>query len=359
MPKIATIFLLLLAINAQASPAEAERIRRGFELASETWELKVKIAANPEERRGLLAKRPDPAAAATELWAEISPDLKEDWTIPYAAFFLDLTRKLTTTDAEGNTAAAFSAERTRILAAFTESHLGKPGIAPFCIALADSGDPQSLQVLEKIIETNPDEPTQGIAALGAAMLLKNLGDAPEVMQKRLTYLRKAIITASDQTVGGTSVADIVGDELYIIRFLAKGRIAPDFNGIDVSGKAVRLSGLRGKVAVVLFWDAKSPETDKVIDLTNQLVGKYAGKPVAILGITPEAGERIRELQGDGSIRWNNIIDPTDKLAKEYRIATRPAVLVLDPQGKIEYTGLPGSFAELTVDALLAGDGPEK
>jgi hypothetical protein len=31
------------------------------------------------------------------------------------------------------------------------------------------------------------------------------------------------------------------------------------------------------------------------------------------------------------------------------------VLVIGPDGKIEYTGLPGSFAELTVDALLAGD----
>jgi hypothetical protein len=29
--------------------------------------------------------------------------------------------------------------------------------------------------------------------------------------------------------------------------------------------------------------------------------------------------------------------------------------IIGPDGKIEYAGLPGSFAELTVDALLAGD----
>jgi hypothetical protein len=35
------------------------------------------------------------------------------------------------------------------------------------------------------------------------------------------------------------------------------------------------------------------------------------------------------------------------------------MLIISPAGKIEYTGLPGSFAELTVDALLAGDAPQR
>jgi peroxiredoxin len=359
MPKTALLFLLLSALHAEASPAEAERIKRGFELTAETWGLKMKIAATPGERQKLLESQPDPAAAADELWRQIAPSLKEDWTIPYAAFFLDLTRNLTAADAQGNTAPAFTEERKRVLETFSENHTAKPGITPFSIALAESGDPRSLPLLEKIHAENPDEPTKGIAALGAAMLLKNLGDAPEVMQKRLTYLRQAIILASEQTVGGRSVADIVGEDLYVIRFLAKGRTAPDLSGADVSGRMIRLSELRGKTVVLLFWDAKSPETDKFIGLTNQLAVKYEGKPVAVLGITPEAHDRIRQLQAEGAIRWNNIIDPTDKLAKEYRIAARPAAFVIGPDGKIEYTGLPGSFAELTVDALLAGDVPKQ
>lgn len=359
MPQTVILFLLLFALHAKASPTEAERIKRGFELAAETWGLKMKIATDPEEKQKLMEKRPDPAASANELWRQIAPSLKEDWTIPYAAFFLDLTRNLTTVGADGNIGAAFAEERKRILEAFAANHTAKPGIAPFSIALAESGDPKSLPLLEKIFAENPDEPTKGIAALGAAMLLKNLGDAPEVMQKRLTYLRQAIIMASDQTIGGMKVADIVSDDLYVIRYLAKGRIAPDLGGADVAGRMIRLSELRGKTVVLLFWDAKSPETDKFIGFTNQMSVKYANKRVAILGITPEAHVRIRELQADGSIKWNNIIDPTDKLAKEYRIAARPAVFVIGPDGKIEFTGLPGSFAELTVDALLAGDGPKE
>jgi peroxiredoxin len=355
MPKIALLLLLVFTIRAQASPADAERVKRSFELAVDTWALKLKIAESPEERQELLAKRPDPATAANDIWSQIAPSLKEDWSIPYASFFLDLTRNLTVTGEEGITKAAFTEERNRILASFTANHLEKPGIAPFSIALTESGDPKSLPLLEKIIESNPDETTQGIAALGAAMLLRELGDAPEVMKKRLTYLRKAIILASDETVGEKKVSEIAADELYVIRFLAKGRIAPDLSGTDVSGRVIRLSDLKGKIVVLLFWDAKSPDTDRIIGLTNQMVEKHQGKPVTVIGITPESHDRIRALQADGSIKWNNIIDPTEKLSKEYRITSRPAVLVLGTDGKIEYTGLPGSFAELTVDALLAGD----
>lgn len=355
MLKPLLIAALFLAPIAHATPEQAERIQRGYELSAETWALKYQLAASPAEKQALLASRPDPEAAAKELWAEIAPSLKESWVIPHAAFFLDLTRNLTTTGPEGNTQPAFSAERQQIIAAFTENHLKKPGIATFCIALAESGGPKALSVLEKVIEENPDETTQGMAALAASMLLKDLGEAPEVMKKRLTYLRKAIIQASDQKIGDTSVADIVTDELYVIRFLAKGRIAPELSGTDVGGRVVRLSDLKGKIVILLFWDAKSAETDKIIALTNQLAEKYEGKPVAILGVTPESLDRIRALQADRSIKWNNIIDPADKLAAEYRIAARPAVLVLDEKGTIEYTGLPGSFVELTVDALLSGE----
>jgi len=144
MPKIASLFLLLFTIHAQAAPADAERAKRSFELAVDTWTLKLKIASSPEERRELLAKRPDPAAAADAIWREIAPSLKEDWSIPYASFFLDLTRNLTVTSEEGITKAAFTEERNRILASFTANHLEKPGIAPFSIALAESGDPKSL-----------------------------------------------------------------------------------------------------------------------------------------------------------------------------------------------------------------------
>lgn len=356
MFKYLTITCLLFSTGIHASPIEAERIKRGFELSSEKWMLEMKLSTTPEARQEVIANRPDPNAAAADIWRIIAPDLKADWTIPYSAFFLGISSNLSTTDENGNTKPAFVRERQRVIEAFSQNHLKKPDITPFLIALIDSGEARSLSLLEKIADEHPDEATQGIAALGAALLLKNLGDEPELMAKRLNFLRDAIIKSADQIIAGTSIADIASEELYIIRFLTKGREAPPLSGIDVGARQVRLSDLKGRIVVLLFWDAKTEETDRIIQLTNQITEKYRDKPVTVLGVTPESAERIRTLQGDGSILWNNISDPLEKLSKEYRISNRPAVFVIDEEGKIQYTGIPGSFAELTVDALL---NPEK
>ncbi|MEP2776632.1 MAG: redoxin domain-containing protein [Luteolibacter sp.] len=354
MHRLIPALLLCLAPLANANPAEAQRIQRGYELRSETWALKYKLATTPEEQNALLAARPDPSNAAAELFRTIAPSLQEDWSIPYAAFFLELTRNLNAPDADGNMTPAFMAERKRIVDVFIASHLGKPGIDPFVIALSDIGDPQALSILEKIATDHPDEGIQGIAALGAALSLSRLGDEPELMKKRLTYLRKAIIQASDRKVGETTVADVASDQLYIIQHLTKGRTAPEFIGTDVAGRIVKLSDYQGKITVLLFWDAQSPETDKIIELTNRLTSKNAGKAVDVIGITPEPAARIKELQAEGAIKWNNIADPKDELAAAYRITSRPAVFVIDAKGAIQYTGLPGSFVDLTVDALVTG-----
>ena len=43
----------------------------------------------------------------------------------------------------------------------------------------------------------------------------------------------------------------------------------------------------------------------------------------------------------------------ESLAKEYRVGSWPLVYVLDGERKIHYVGAPGSFVELTAEALLA------
>lgn len=354
MHRLILISLLLTPLS-HATPEEAQRIQRTYQLRAETWALKAKLATTPEEQTALQASRPDPTATANELFATIAPALQEDWTIPHAAYFLQLTQNLTTPAANGNITPAFGEERKRIIQAFTASHLSKPGIEPFAIALSTINDPQALSILEKISNEHPSESTQGIAALGAALTLARLGNEPELMQKRLTFLRKAIIQASDQNIGETTVADIASEQLYIITHLIKGRPAPELTGTDVAGRPLKLSDLRGKIVILLFWDAQTPETDRIINLTNQLTQKNTGKPVEILGITPEPAARIKELQGEGAIKWNNLTDPKNELAAAYRIATRPVVMVIDAQGIIQYTGLPGSFVDLTVDALLSAE----
>src|SRR5690606_19081812 len=105
-----------------------------------------------------------------------------------------------------------------------------------CFGIAATQDPQALALLQKIEAENPDEGVQGVAALGQAVLLRGLGDEPEVLKKRLTLLRKAIINSASLELDGVSVAKIAEDELYIILHLTKDRQAPDLNGVDAANQ---------------------------------------------------------------------------------------------------------------------------
>ncbi|NJM37299.1 MAG: hypothetical protein HC845_05190 [Akkermansiaceae bacterium] len=118
--------------------------------------------------------------------------------------------------------------------------------------MSASSDPKSLAVLEKIQSSHKDEKIQGVAALAAAMRLRNLGDDGDIMKRRITYIRKAIIQSADVELEGASVAKLAEDELYIIRFLTKGRVAPDLVGVDSANRPLSLSAHQGKVIILIF-----------------------------------------------------------------------------------------------------------
>ena len=173
------------------------------------------------------------------------------------------------------------------------------------------------------------------------------------MRKRLTYLRKAIIQSSEVDLDGTSVAKLAEDELYIIRFLTKGRVAPDLVGVDSANRPLSLEANKGKVIYLLFWNSKVPEAKRVIDITTATAKKFKGRPFTVIGVNSDPVETLRDLQADNTVTWTNFSDAGNQLAKEYRINTLPLVYILDTDRKIQYVGLPGSFAELTAEALLA------
>ena len=53
--------------------------------------------------------------------------------------------------------------------------------------------------------------------------------------------------------GGDSVAERAKAELFTIRSLSVGKLAPDIEGEDQDGKRFKLSDYRGKVVLLDFW----------------------------------------------------------------------------------------------------------
>ncbi|MFT3992044.1 MAG: redoxin domain-containing protein [Luteolibacter sp.] len=355
-PRLTLIALASLAAlgTAFAGPAEADRAEKSYQLAVDQWNQSVNAATTPEARAKAEEARPDATAAARQMWQSIGASLNEEWTLDYAAWFLQLTPNLRTTQPDGSTPLTFSKERATILSTVEAKHLQSAKLADFCYALTFSPDPRTISILDKIQTTNPDPKVQGIAALCYSISLKTLGDDGEIMRKRLTALRKAIIQSSDVELNGTPIPKIAEDELYIIRYLTKGRIAPDLKGVDSGDRPLSLSSHAGKIVVLMFWNSNMQDGTRVVEITNRLAEKFKDKPFVVVGVNGDSVETLRNLEGANTVTWRNFSDPTQQLAKEYRVTAVPLVYVLDGERKIHYAGGPGSFVELTAEALLSG-----
>jgi len=348
------ILSFLLAIShTDAAPADAQRIQKTYQLAMEKWALETRIAATPAEQTKAWSSRPDAVVFARQMWASIGQSLNQEWTLEPAAWFLQITPGLFAANETGVPTAIFTKENEAIRKVVETRHLNSLKLIPVCAALAASPDTRSLALLEKIQSGSPDSKTQGVAALAAAMQIKSLGDDGEIMRKRLTYLRKAIIQSSDVELGGITVAKLAEDELYIIRYLSKGRVAPDLVGVDSANRPLSLSANKGKVVILLFWNSNVQDAMRVIEITAATEMKFKGRPLVVIGVNNDPAEKLRSLQADNTVTWPNFSDPENKLAKEYRIGSSPLVYVLDGERKIHYVGAPGSFVELTAEALLA------
>ncbi len=346
-----------LAPLSQASPASAAAIQKEYQLAMETWTLQLKTAATREALDAAAAKRPDPADYAKRMWSDIGGSLKETWALEPAAWFYALASTLQEPKPGGGGGPAFAEETNAVRKAVEEYHLKSPNpkLNLMCISLAAGADRRALAVLEKISTENPDTKIQGTAAMAASLIYRSLGDTAEITQKRLTLIRKAIIDSADVEVNGTTIAKMAEDELYIIRFLTKGRIAPALRGQDSAGRPLDLEEYKGKVIVLLFWNSNMPDAQRVVDISSAMADKFQGKPFVLVGVNNDPLEQLRKLQADGLVKWPNFSDPGNKLAADYRVGSWPLAYVLDGERRIHYAGPPGSFVELSAAALLPQD----
>jgi peroxiredoxin len=346
------VMCLLLPCAALASPTAAMRVQKTWEVKIAEWNLRYKAATTDEQRAKVMSEAPDAQASAIEMWRLIGPSLDKEWTLEPAAWFVRTAAGLTKTGADGAAVPAFAREITLVRGAVDAHHLKSPLLLPMCEALVASPDPQSMAILEKAAEGNPDKKIQGVAALGCAILLKQLGDDPGIMQRRLKNLRKAIIQSSDVKFGGSTVANVAKDELYVINNLTKGREAPDLTGMDAAGASLRLSDFRGKVVYLLFWSSRMQERERVLRMVAETRQRFVGKPVEVVGVNVDPIATLRGMEADGSVPWRNFSDSTGALASQYRAASLPLVFILDKERRVQYSGMPGSFADLTCDALL-------
>jgi peroxiredoxin len=327
----------------------AAQVKDEYESAMRRWAMNLQTAVGPEARELVAKERPDPDEFGRRMWVEIGSSLRAEWSLEYSPWLLEVAPNVLMDTKKG------ALKRTplqEIMRDVELMHLKSAKVGRLCVALASYPDPAALALVEKVGAQNPHDLVQGQAAIAEAILLRHIGDGPEVLNKRRDAVQRAIIKAAHVKVGDTTVGKLAMDELYIVKHLVVGKLAPEANGKDISGLSLDLKRFRGKVVILAFWHSGDHNAQQTIDLLTKLHKQAAGRPVQLLGVTQDSNEILRELKSKGVLPWRNFADADGKVTEDYRVRKKPKVFVLDQLGIIRFIGVPGSFVELAVDDLV-------
>lgn len=128
-----------------------------------------------------------------------------------------------------------------------------------------------------------------------------------------------------------------------------GKPAPDFIGIDASGKNHRLADYKGKWLVLEWFNKDCPFVHKHYDSGNmqKLQKAYTGKGVVWLQVVSSAPGNEGYVNGPEMLAIDKdkkaaataaILDPQGTIGHAYGAKTTPHMFVIDPNGIVVYVG---------------------
>jgi hypothetical protein len=175
--------------------------------------------------------------------------------------------------------------RGKALELVQRDHLRSDRLGPLCQRLSYGFCPEYETFLRAVLEKNPHQNVRATACLSLAHYLNNrlqrvdlCREQPDLAKEfeglfgkeylakllkqdrahalkevEAVFERAAKQYGDVKLPGGDTVAERAGGELFEIRNLSIGKVAPDVEGEDQDGTRFKLSDYRGKVVLLDFW----------------------------------------------------------------------------------------------------------
>ncbi len=119
--------------------------------------------------------------------------------------------------------------------------------------------------------------------------------------------------------------------------LDKGAAAPEIGLSDLSGKAVKLAELKGKVVLVDFWASWCGPCRESLPVLERLSQSYASKGLVVVGVNiDKTPELAREFLSKNklALSFPVVNDKDHEVAGRYAPPTMPSSYVIGKDGQV-------------------------
>lgn len=121
-----------------------------------------------------------------------------------------------------------------------------------------------------------------------------------------------------------------------------GAAAPDFEAMDLEGRPVRLSDLRGRPVWLNFWASWCPPCRAEIPDVEAAYRERRDQGLVLLGISVgEDAATVRRYAETTGLSYTVVLDPDGSIAGRYRINGIPAHFFVDADGVVQAAQVSG------------------
>ncbi|MFN0056934.1 MAG: redoxin domain-containing protein [Planctomycetota bacterium] len=138
--------------------------------------------------------------------------------------------------------------------------------------------------------------------------------------------------------------------------LAQGRLgdlAPDFEASFLGSETKSLGELRGRVILLDFWRTWCNPCHAEVPHLNELAYKYKDQGLVVIGVTNEDEVLVRQSIAKTERKFQIARVSGAKADAAYGVTGFPAAFLIDPAGKIVWSGMMSGFNENMLPELLA------
>lgn len=114
----------------------------------------------------------------------------------------------------------------------------------------------------------------------------------------------------------------------------RARAAADFTLTGLDGQSWTLHALRGKVVLVNFWATWCPPCRAEMPALQALQRRFGPQGLVILGISDEKPDTVRPYVTAGNYTYPILLDPGDKVEKQFQIDGIPKSFLYSRTGKL-------------------------
>lgn len=161
-----------------------------------------------------------------------------------------------------------------------------------------------------------------------------------MVMKRLILFLAMMIAGVTMSAQATQPQEEDLDAKYATELLKAGAVAPDFTLKDLDGFPVKLSELRGKRVVLVFWASWCPDCRAEVPELKAMYAAADPAKVAFVSVSYDRDfDTLKKYAAENELPGIQLFDPAgkkgSKVGEAYHVKWIPSLYLIDAKGRIE------------------------